>query len=342
MLDLRRRQFITLLGGAAVAWPLAAGAQQRAMPVIGFLSTSSQRVDDVLRLAPFRRGLREAGYVEGLNVGSEYRGAEEHYERLPELAADLLRRQVAVIAVLGGPPVALVAKAASTTVPIVFTLTGADPVQLGLVASFNRPGGNVTGVATVPGSVVSKQFEALHEAAPTARVIGCLLNPNNPNKEAQTREAQEATRTLGRHLEVLYARDDLEIETVFAISMQKRVDALVVVADAIFNSRREQLVALAARHMLPSIFPFREFAMAGGLMSYGVSFGEGYRQSGGYTSRILKGEKPADLPVIQLTKVELVHADLVSGSQHARKSFSEGEVGLAAKGPSHWPQPTYF
>ena len=302
---LGRREFITLVGGAT-GWPLAARAQQPTMPVIGFLSTSSQRVDDVLRLAPFRQGLKEAGYVEGLNVGSEYRGAEEHYERLPELAADLLRRQVVVIAVLGGPPVALVAKAASTTVPIVFTLTGADPVQLGLVASFNRPGGNVTGVATVPGSVVSKQFEALHEAAPTAKVIGCLLNPNNPNKEAQTREAQEATRTLGRHLEVLYARDDLEIETVFAISMQKRVDALVVVADAIFNSRREQLVALAARHMLPSIFPFREFAMAGGLMSYGVSFGEGYRQSGGYTGRILKGEKPADLPVIQSTKVELV------------------------------------
>src|SRR5262249_36160594 len=229
-----RREFITLLGGAS-GWPLAARAQQTAMPVIGFLSTSSQRVDDVLRLAPFRQGLKEVGYVEGLNVGSEYRGAEEHYERLPELAADLLRRQVAVIAVLGGPPVALVAKAASTTVPIVFTLTGADPVQLGLVPSFNRPGGNVTGVATVPGSVVSKQFEALHEAAPTAKVIGCLLNPNNPNEEAQTREAQEATRTLGRHLEVLYARDDLEIETVFAISMQKRVDALVVVADAIFN-----------------------------------------------------------------------------------------------------------
>jgi putative tryptophan/tyrosine transport system substrate-binding protein len=302
---IRRRELLAALGGAAVVWPLDARAQHAAMPVIGFLSTSSPRVDDVLRLAPFRRGLKEAGYVEGLNVGSEYRGAEEHYERLPELAADLLRSQVAVIAVLGGPPVALVAKAASTTVPIVFTLTGADPVQLGLVASFNRPGGNVTGVATVPGSVVSKQFEALHEAAPTARVIGCLLNPNNPNKEAQTREAQEATRTLGRHLEVLYARDDLEIETVFAISTQKRVDALVVVADAIFNSRREQLVALAARHMLPSIFPFREFAVAGGLMSYGVSFGEGYRQSGGYAGRILKGEKPADLPVIQLTKVEL-------------------------------------
>jgi putative ABC transport system substrate-binding protein len=203
-----------MVGGAA-ALPLAARAQQPAIPVVGFLSTSSQRVDDVLRLAPFRQGLKETGYVEGLNVGSEYRGAEDHYERLPELAADLLRRQVAVIAALGGPPAALVARATSTTVPIVFTITNADPVQLGLVASFSRPGGNVTGIATVPGSVVSKQFEALQEAAPTATVIGCLLNPNNPNIEALTREAQEATRTLGRKLEVLYARDDTEIETAF-------------------------------------------------------------------------------------------------------------------------------
>ena len=303
---MRRREFMALLGGAAAAWPVAGRAQQAAIPVIGFLSSSSQRFDDVLRLAPFRQGLKEAGYIEGLNVGSEYRGAEDHYERLPELAADLLRRQVAVIALLGGPPTALVARAASTTVPIVFIITGADPVQLGLVPSFSRPGGNLTGIATVPGSVVSKQFEVLLEAAPTATVIGCLLNPNNPNKEAQTREAQEATRTLGRHLELLYARDDTEIETAFATFVQKRIDALVVVSDAIFNSRRAQLVALTARHRLPSIFPFREFAVAGGLMSYGVSFEDAYRQAGIYTGRILKGEKPADLPVIQLTKVELV------------------------------------
>jgi ABC-type uncharacterized transport system substrate-binding protein len=218
---LKRRSLITLLGGAAAAWPLAARAQQQAMPVIGFLSTSSQRFDDALRLAPFREGLKESGYVEGRNVASEYRGAEEHYERLPELATDLLRRQVAVIVAVGGPPTALAAKAASATVPIVFTITSADPVQLGLVASFSRPGGNVTGIATVPGSVVSKQFEALSEAAPTATVIGCLLNPNNPNIEALTREAQEATRTLGRKLEMLYARDDTEIETAFATLVQK-------------------------------------------------------------------------------------------------------------------------
>ena len=303
---MNRRAFITLIGGAAGAWPLTARAQQPTMPVVGFLSTSSQRVDDALRLAPFWQGLKEAGYVESVNVKSEYRGAEEHYERLPALATDLLRRQVAVIVALGGPPTALAARAASTTVPIVFSLASADPVQLGLVASFSRPGGNVTRIATVPGSVVSKQFEALHEAAPTATVIGCLLNPNNPNKEALTREAQEATRTLGRHLEVLYARNDTEIETAFRTFVQNRVGALVVVPDAIFNSRRAQLVALTARHMLPSIFPYREFAIAGGLMSYGASFDDAFRQLGIYTGRILKGERPADLPVIQTARVELV------------------------------------
>jgi putative ABC transport system substrate-binding protein len=301
---MNRREFVTVIGSAGLAWPFTARAQQP-ISVIGFLSTSSQRVDDVLRLAPFRQGLKEAGYVEGLNVGSEYRGAEEHYERLPELAADLLRRQVAVIVAIGGPPAVLAAKAASTTVPIVFTIAG-DPVQLGLVASFNRPGGNVTGNTSIPGSIVSKQFEALHEAVPTATVIGCLLNPNNPNSDLQTREAQEATRTLGRKLEVLHARDDTEFEMAFAVLVQKRVGALVVVSDGIFNNRHAQLVALAAGHMLPSIFPFRMFAAAGGLMSYGASFDDGFRQLGIYTGRILKGEKPADLPVIQLSKVELV------------------------------------
>jgi len=305
---IRRREFIVTLGGTALAWPLTVRAQQPTkLPTIGFLSISSQRFDDALRLAPFREGLKEAGYIEGRTVASEYRGAEDHNDRLPGLAADLLRRQVAVIAAFGGPPAALAAKAASPTVPIVFTTAG-DPVQLGLVASFNRPGGNVTGVTTFPGSVVSKQFEALHEAVPTATAIGCLLNPNNPNIEMQTREAREATRTLGRKLEVLHARDDTEIEKAFATLMQKGVGALVVGSDGFFNTRRAQLVALTARHMLPSIFPYREFATAGGLMSYGASFGDVYRQAGIYTGRILKGEKPGDLPVIviQLTKVELV------------------------------------
>jgi putative tryptophan/tyrosine transport system substrate-binding protein len=301
----KRREFITLLGGAAAAWPLAARAQQPAMPVIGFLSPSSRQFDDGLRLAPFREGLKEVGYVEGRNVAIEYRGAEQHLDRLPALAADLVRRQVAVIVAAGGPRPALAAKATSATVPIVFTTSG-DPVELGLVASYNRPGGNVTGVNVFPGTIVAKQFEALHEVVSPATVMGCLLNPTNPNTETQTREAQEATRTLGRKLEVLHARNETEIESAFATIAQKRVGALVVTADELFNSRLEQLAVLTAHHMLPAIYALREFAMAGGLMSYGSSFSDTYRQAATYTDRILKGAKPGDLPVIQLTKVELV------------------------------------
>ena len=301
---MKRRTFMTLLGGAT-AWPLAARAQQAAMPVIGFLSTSSQEVDDALRLAPFRDGLKEVGYVEGRNVASEYRGAENHYDHLPELAADLLRRQVAVIVALGGPPPALAAKAASITVPIVFAM-GGDPVKLGLVASLNRPGGNITGVIVFAETIVAKQFEALHEAVPTATMIGCLLNPNNPNTEMLAREAQEATLTLGQKLEVLHARNETEIEMAFATLVQKRVGALVVVADGLFNSRAEQLAALATRHRLPAIFSLREYVKVGGLMSYGTNLAEAYRQAGVYTGQILKGVKPGDLPVIQLSKVELV------------------------------------
>jgi putative ABC transport system substrate-binding protein len=305
MLDMKRREFITLLGGATAAWPLAAGAQQPAMPVIGFLSTSSQGVDDALRLPPFRDGLKEVGYVEGRNVASEYRGAENHYDHLPELAADLLRRQVAVIVALGGPPPALAAKAATTTIPIVFA-SGGDPVKLGLVASFNRPGGNITGVNVIAETIVAKQFEALHEAVPTATVIGCLMNPNNPETEMLAREAQEATLTLGQKLEVLHARNETEIEMAFATLVQKRAGALVVVADGLFNSRAEQLVALATRHRRPAIFSLREYVKVGGLMSYGTNIAGAYRQAGVYTGQILKGVKPGDLPVIQLSKVELV------------------------------------
>jgi ABC-type uncharacterized transport system substrate-binding protein len=214
MLGMSRREFIAFLGGAA-AWPLAARAQQPPMPVVGFLSIASRRLDDPLRLAFFWEGLKEAGYVEGRNVASEYRGAEGHYDRLPELAADLLRRHPAVIVAVGGPIPALAAKRASTTVPVVFAFVG-DPVKLGLVASFNRPGGNVTGVAPIPYTIVAKQFEALHETVPTAMVIGCLLNPDNSNTETHTREAQEAAHALGRKLELLQARDETEIETAFA------------------------------------------------------------------------------------------------------------------------------
>jgi putative ABC transport system substrate-binding protein len=299
---MKRRAFITLLGGAA-AWPLAARAQQT-MPVIGFLSNGFRQSDEAIRLAPFREGLKETGYVEGHNVASEYRWAEDQYDRLPELAADLLRHHPAVIVAVGGPTSSLAAKRASTTVPVVFGMAG-DPVKLGLVTSFNRPGGNVTGAVSLPGSIVAKQFEALHETIPTATVIGCLLNPNNPTTETAAREAQEATDTLGRKLELLYARDETEIERAFAILMQKGVGALVVVTDGYFNSRPEQFASLAAQHMIPAIYSLLEFAKAGGLMSYGVSNRDLYRQIGGYTGRILKGEKPADLPVIQLTKVEL-------------------------------------
>ena len=302
---MKRREFITLLGGAAATWPLTVRAQQSAMPVVGFLSPSSQRFDDALRLAPFRRGLKDAGYVEGRNVAIEYRGAEQHLDRLPELAADLVRRQVAVIVAAAGPQSALAAKAATTTVPIVFNVSG-DPIELGLVASYNRPGGNVTGVNLFPGTVVAKQFEALHEVVSPATVMGCLLNPSNPNAETQTREAQEATRTLGRKLEVLHAGNEAEIESAFTTIMQKRVGALVVTSDELFNSRPEQLVALTAHHMLPAIYALREFATNGGLMSYGSSFSDTYRQVAVYTDQILKGAKPSDLPVIQLTKVELV------------------------------------
>jgi putative ABC transport system substrate-binding protein len=300
---MRRRDFITLLGGAA-AWPLAASAQQPALPVIGFLSNASPRLDNALRLAPFREGLKEAGYVEGHNVASEYRGADDRYDRLPELAADLLRRHPAVIVALGGPTSSLAAKRASTTVPVVFSIVG-DPVELGLVTSFNRPGGNVTGVAAIPGTIVAKQFEALHEMVPTATMIGCLLNPNNPKTESDAREAQEAARALGLDLQALHARNETEIEQAFATLAQRRAGGLVVVPDGFFNSRPERLATLAAHHMIPAIYSLHEFALAGGLMSYGFSNKDAYRQVGVYTGRILKGEKPADLPVVQSTKVEL-------------------------------------
>jgi putative ABC transport system substrate-binding protein len=301
---MRRRDFIRLVGGAAV-WPLAARAQQPAMPVIGFLSSGFRQSDEAFRLPPFREGLKEAGYVEGRNVESEYRWAEDHYDQLPELATDLLRRHPAVIVAVGGPIPLLAAKKATTTVPIVFAVTG-DPVKLGLVANFNRPGGNVTGIAAFPGTIVAKQFEALHETVPTATIIGCLLNPDNPKTESDAREAQEAARTLGLELQILHARNETEIERAFATLVQKRGGGLVVISDTFFNSRPEQIAALAAQYLIPAIYSLHEFAMAGGLMSYGSSNKDSYRQLGVHTGRILKGENPADLPVIQSTKVELV------------------------------------
>jgi putative ABC transport system substrate-binding protein len=299
---MRRRDFITLLGGAA-AWPFAARAQQPALPVIGVLSPwSPGPATDVG--AAFRQGLSEAGYVEGRNVAIEYRWAENQFDRLPALAADLVRRQVAVIFTnfIRG---ALAAKAATTTIPIVF-VTNANPVQFGLVASLSRPGGNLTGVSNLSGEVGPKRLELLHEAVPTATLIGLLLNPTNPVTEAFLRDQQAAALTLGLRLHVLYASAERDFDAAFATLVQVRAGGLVIGQDAFFSTRTEQLAALALRHAVPTIYEARNGAAAGGLMSYGGNVAETHRLSGMYTGRILKGEKPADLPVQQVTKVELV------------------------------------
>ena len=300
-----RRDFITLLGGAAASWPVGARAEQQATPVIGFLgSESADRYGD--RLSAFRQGLSESGYVESRNVAIEFRWAGGHNDQLPALAADLVRRQVSVIAVLGGIPGALAAKAAATTTtPIVF-LTGGDPVQLGLVASLNRPGGNLTGVTTLGGEVEPKRLELLHELVPTATVIAILVNPTNPLTETILRDVQAAARTLGLQLHVMQASTQRDFDTVFAILVELRAGGLVVGGDTFFIARSKQLGTLAAGHAVPTIFQYREFAAAGGLMSYGNNPMDMHRLVGVYTGRILAGAKPADLPVQQATKVELI------------------------------------
>jgi putative tryptophan/tyrosine transport system substrate-binding protein len=300
---IRRREFV-IGGSAAAGWPLAARGQHATIPVIGFLSSGSQQ-SDAWRLTAFRRGLKETGYIEGRNVASEFRWADDQYDRLPALAAELAQSQPTVIVAAGGPASALAAKAASTTIPIVFAIAG-DPVKLGLVASVNRPGGNATGVSTLFSSVVAKQLETLREVAPKAMVIGCLVNPNNPNAVTGTREALEAARALGRNLRFVNASTEHEIDVAFATLIQERVDALVVVTDPLFNSRPDQLTALAARYALPAIYPYREFAVAGGLISYGGTLTDPWHLAGVYAGRILKGEKAADLPVQQSTKITLV------------------------------------
>ena len=298
---MRRRKFIKLIGGAAATWPLAAWAQQ-AMPVIGFLSTGSPQ-SDVFRLAAVRQGLVEAGYIEGRNFVFEHRWAEDQYERLPALAAELVRRRVALIVTGGGSTSTVAAKSATATIPIVF-VTGADPIKLGLVASLNRPGSNITGVSFLVNTLVAKQFE--HEAVPKTALIGYLVNPTYTNAEADTRNVLAAAEVVGQKLLLVQAHTDSELEAAFVTLTQQRAGALVVGADPFFFDRRDKLVELAARQKVPAIYFLREFASAGGLMSYGTSITEAYRIVGLYAGRILKGEKPAELPVQQSTKVELV------------------------------------
>jgi putative ABC transport system substrate-binding protein len=299
---MKRRAFITLLGGAA-AWPLAARAQQPAMPVIGFLSARSQG-EDANVMATFHRGLKEAGYVEGQNLAIEYRWANGQNDRLPAMAADLVRRQVSVIVANG--PATQAAKAATTTIPIVFYI-GADPITLGLVASLNRPGGNLTGVTNVNVELNSKRLELLHELVPTATTLAALINPNNATPaETQSRDLQSAASTLRLQLQILRASTERDFDAVFATLAQLRAGGLAIGGDGFFVSRSEQLAALALRHGVPAIFQFRPFVAAGGLMSYGGSGEDQFRQVGVYTGRILKGEKPADLPVQQNSKVELI------------------------------------
>ena len=301
---MKRRNFITLLGGAAVAGPLAGRAQQTPTPVIGFLNSGAREAYAPF-LTAFLEGLKDAGYAEGQNVAIEYRWAEGRHNELPALARELVRLKVTVIAATGGTPSALAAKAATSTIPIVFYL-GIDPVQFGLVASLNRPAGNMTGIAALTVELEAKRLEFLHELLPTAAIIAVLVNPNNPAIEAETRSMREAARSLGLQLEILTASTVGDIDIAFAALVERRVGALIVLADAFLTSRRNQIVTLAARHAVPAMFHWREFAVAGGLASYGPRLADGYRQVGVYVGKILKGAKPADLPVEQSVKLELV------------------------------------
>jgi putative ABC transport system substrate-binding protein len=300
---MRRREFIAGLG-SSVAWPVVARAQQPAMPVIGVLSLQSAEVDYKNVTVPFLQGLKETGYVEGQNAAIEYRYAENELDRLPALAADLVRRRVAVI-VTSGNIAAAAARAGTTTIPIIFVV-GGDPVATGLVASLNRPGGNITGVLNLSAELAPKRLQLLRELIPNAARFGVLADPAFPAAQPLITDLQAAAHTLGQQLVTVNARTDSDLETAFASFSQQRVDAVLISTSNFFSRHTEQLAALAARHTLPAIYPFREYALVGGLMSYGSSFGYTYRQAGNYAGRILKGEKPADLPVQQITKIEMV------------------------------------
>jgi putative tryptophan/tyrosine transport system substrate-binding protein len=299
----RRRKFITLLGGVA-AWPIAARAQQPNVPVIGFLNAGSPDAFTPF-VAAFRQGLSEAGYVEGRNAAIEFRWSEGQYDRLPALVADLVRRRVAVVVVSGGAVSALAAKAATSTIPILFVV-GEDPIKFGLVPSLSRPGGNITGITLFISTLMAKRFELLSEVMPSTSGILLLVNPKNPNAETDAKDMESAARTSGRELRVLNASTESEIDNAFATLVELRVGALLVGTDPFFYSRRDKFVALAARHGVPAIYFVREFTTAGGLMSYGPSFVGEWRQVGVYAGRILKGDKPSDLPVLQPSKFELV------------------------------------
>ena len=300
---MKRREFITLLGGAAATWPLAARAQQPALPVIGFLSfRSADAAADIV--VPFRQGLQQAGFVEGQNVAVEYRWAQDRAERLPALADDLVRRRVAVI-LAAGNAAAVAAKTTTTSTPIVFFGSG-DPIALGLVTALNRPGGNVTGFTSLASQVVPKQLGLLRELVPKAALVAFLVNPNSPDTPSVTKAVEAAARTLALQVLVLNAKTDADIDNAFATLVRQRADAILVGNDAFFNRRTTQLAVLAARDALPAIYGFREYAVAGGLMSYGSSLADECRQSGIYVGRILKGEKAGDLPVLQATKFEFV------------------------------------
>jgi putative ABC transport system substrate-binding protein len=300
---MKRREFITLLGGAVIAVrPFAASAQQT-LPMVGFVNSGSAQTQ-ALVAAAYRKGLEEVGFAEGKNVLIESRWADGQYDRLPELIADLIKRKVTVI-MAGGPPAAQAAKTATSSIPVVFT-SGDDPVQIGVVTSINHPGGNVTGVHVLFTELESKKLSLLRELVPKAGVVAALVNQTRPIANSQTAELEAAAKKFGQRIQIFHAASEQEIEPVFASMAQAKVDALLVAADAFFNARREQIVLLASRHAIPAIYEQRSFAAAGGLMSYGTNLADGYRQAGVYTGRILKGEKPGDMPVVQASKFELV------------------------------------